>query len=1445
MAIYDLPELDATIAPPTISGRWTDIGSLSALAAALRIEQRELATEAILSIPDAWAQAQLFGQALIDPGHEAYKAVRAQWRGLLALFALQGAMASEYRLSVGAISLGEQDGAGGRFRRVLAELRPSRALARAADWGMVGVVRLHRPGSSGGGDGDGTPLALLSPMSLVAIGRAVDLRAFNAIEWLDARGIHDPLDCGLSADKHAILGRYARGLMTALGESGAAAHDPDLYQHIVLELGALAQACEARSAGALRLRIFALRCQWPQPFFAMMGQSFEVDPEEWLERSDCALALRPLGDAADLLFKSLILIDPEIADTFGLPATAIRAWEQHMLADALRPETLAEIRRDAAAKGHLVVTPADLTLAELVRLSGGAKIAAHSTSFEDTLLPLTPLALLLGDAETLAASTRLVDVGDAYALHWTLHVQSREGGTRPHVLRRRYERGETVTMPRPADLAIWPDFESPAWRWNFLRFQYAPLTDLQVRFGASAQLIARDIRSRPTPDASAKVRAMGEWSSPAPTIDTRLRPPGTTVSALAGGAGDGAAVLMQRFEFWRTASNVGEQHHLPLGVEAVFFARDARGQPVAAGCALVKRAPAPTGEDSAIAAIDFGSTNTIAYAHYRGQSRLVSFAPRVIHPVGTSTAETGTQDQQSEAYLDFMPPDAHETPFPTILKTRRPKGLSAGTFEPNAPGSGAMGVRHMIFFRPSVGSAGSTRVVAGLIRDDELISNIKWSDRPEARHHMQRFLRQTIAMTAAELVAAGIALANIEWRFSYPQAFDSDKLVDFRAIVGQALAEFAPGTGRAADFITEGEAAARYFTQSPKFENERAKPIMIMLDIGGGTTDAAIWFKQRPIWRGSIEIAGKAFFTNYLIANPQMLEAIDPFARRELEVGTRGAAETASAGQGSYSEEGRAQLIELLLATPAFVKAFDINYPYQTQTPLGRGLRDCAATALGGMLHYIGLVLRGLIDRGEIAGLGNDALGSFSVAFGGRGSQFFQRLEATGMLDKLCRLVAHGAGIDAGAVRADTRFSDTGEAKHEVARGLVTPARFEARAGTVSNYLPLGEAIVLPGAGRLASGEDVRMLPADLDDIDENEPAELLRFLDGLRRYAGIDLRLDGGSKRDEGALGIVRDKAANAMRRAKRMKTADAGAQDAVPPFIVELATLVKLMSPRAGAARCRYGGRMTEPLVWAALILSLAAFGFALWAVIGSRRERRSGLPDADADSRVAEMKSRLQTLEERVDRIAPVARPADGVPPGAYGRYDVSAAVRPLPSRERGAAARHRSERAGQPLPPAASAMPAPLARDGTAAPMRAAQRDHDPSDPAVPAFAELLADFNRLAADVRGLAEFEARWKPIPAARTGDAVRANADGKLWIVPDAGGTGGMLHALLPGAGTVRDWEKFYHGKLGTTASDLLGEYYAIASGPMLSLQRLAVVHGDPGNDLTLLQTGALSGV
>jgi len=265
-----------------------------------------------------------------------------------------------------------------------------------------------------------------------------------------------------------------------------------------------------------------------------------------------------------------------------------------------------------------------------------------------------------------------------------------------------------------------------------------------------------------------------------------------------------------------------------------------------------------------------------------------------------------------------------------------------------------------------------------------------------------------------------------------------------------------------------------------------------------------------------------------------------------------------------------------------------------------------------------------------------------------------------------------------------------------------------------------------------------------------------------------------------------------------------------------------------------------VTEPLVWAALILSVAALGFALWAVLGARGQRGQAAPDPAKDPRWIDLPRRLETLEQRVDDIAGSQAATGAVASGPYRVTEFSPPFRTPPRSERNAGSPPRSERAtgtGSPRDsearsPAMIAAVVPLAQ----AP---AESDSAAMSADVPRFATLMEHFNAVAADVRGLGDFEKRWQPIAAAAAGGGVRASADGKLWIVSDGPGP---LHALLPG--TVRDWEKFYHGKLGTAASDLLGDYYAIADGPVLSLQRIAVVRGELDGELSLVSQGALSG-
>ena len=64
-------------------------------------------TEAILSLatiaasrPSPWALPLTFAEAVLDPAHDAHEEAVAQWRGLLAIIALQNLHGADYGLSV-------------------------------------------------------------------------------------------------------------------------------------------------------------------------------------------------------------------------------------------------------------------------------------------------------------------------------------------------------------------------------------------------------------------------------------------------------------------------------------------------------------------------------------------------------------------------------------------------------------------------------------------------------------------------------------------------------------------------------------------------------------------------------------------------------------------------------------------------------------------------------------------------------------------------------------------------------------------------------------------------------------------------------------------------------------------------------------------------------------------------------------------------------------------------------------------------------------------------------------------------------------------------------------------------------------------------------------------------------------------------------------------------
>jgi hypothetical protein len=365
---------------------------------------------------------------------------------------------------------------------------------------------------------------------------------------------------------------------------------------------------------------------------------------------------------------------------------------------------------------------------------------------------------------------------------------------------------------RPDNLAVWPNFRSRDWQWTFLRFNYDPEYDIQPRFGLSAEFLAAEAFEG-RPGYADKARRLYEWSNPdslAP--DQQLF--ADRASRLPTG---GDPLLFSRLRFNDTSRVIGEFHHLPLGVEAIFFARrtDGRGSERPVGLTLLAQETVEKKLSDTTVAIDFGTTNTIAYAS-RG-STAMQLQDRLLFPIRSTDREMDKRSDLTAEMTNFFPPATQTMPFSTVVKRQAYQGeFEAGLQTQLQRGHPDHGFSDVIFFLPTGLTQFSTELYQTMASDGTMIFNIKWAEDEVTRGRARRFIRQLMMMVSAELLTQGVSPQDIKWRFSYPEAFSRRELSDLRLSIQQNWDELFTGRGaeRSANTITmvsESAAAAAYF----------------------------------------------------------------------------------------------------------------------------------------------------------------------------------------------------------------------------------------------------------------------------------------------------------------------------------------------------------------------------------------------------------------------------------------------------------------------------------------------------------------------------------------------------------------------------------------------------------------------------------------------------------
>jgi len=260
-------------------------------------------------------------------------------------------------------------------------------------------------------------------------------------------------------------------------------------------------------------------------------------------------------------------------------------------------------------------------------------------------------------------------------------------------------------------------------------------------------------------------------------------------------------------------------------------------------------------------------------------------------------------------------------------------------------------------------------------KDPSITFNLKWSGQKEDTFKVEAFLKQICLQVATEAVAAGAS--QIEWWYSYPTAFSRTREGAFRAIWRKVVAWCAnltglPATLNSPESRTESEATALYF-RDPIGHNAATVTGAVCIDIGGSTSDVAIWQRESLCWQSSLRFAGRDIFLNFLFANPeflgQLMNGIDTDSL--LEAKERGRTVFYAQADALLRERGE-RLFE--------------SFPYFAEQPQMAKLLQALALGIAGVFYYVGLLVKHLRDR---------SIYSLEVPrfyIGGNGSRMFRWL---------------------------------------------------------------------------------------------------------------------------------------------------------------------------------------------------------------------------------------------------------------------------------------------------------------------------------------------------------------------------------------------------------------------------------------------------------------------
>jgi hypothetical protein len=681
---------------------------------------------------------------------------------------------------------------------------------------------------------------------------------------------------------------------------------------------------------------------------------------------------------------------------------------------------------------------------------------------------------------------RISDAGKTVQVELDLPLLSSGGVARTYTASRTYpDSAIRRQMLRPTALATWPNFVSEHWKHHYI---------FHLSSGRAP---------RPRQAISPRTLSSEAQRSAGPRTRTFLR-------------SDGSEIGILRLD------------HRPEALSCEIH--DEQGGSRVGGLLLLDDVPRiVSNEDHWRIGVDFGTTNTSIH-YLREGPRATS--PSQITFSRRLTAPSGEFDLSKVVVQDeFVPDEAIAIPFLSILEER--EGEHRSEYAPM--------IRQRVHFVRDIAST-LDRLMPGQ-HNRGMRFDLKWSRDRANLARFEAYLSQVCMQSLAELVAVGADPSNVQWSFSQPGSFSSERADEFAAAYLRAI-RFASGIDDTAeiarpDIRLESEAAALYFL---KREHISFGNTAFTLDVGGQTTDICLWHNRRLLWQTSVHFAGQHIVIPYLASRREALAdalkeqgGLPPTVVDKLRELT-----------GTELPQG----LEVIINSELFHNSFDMHASAQRSAAL-QGLQGLAEFSLAGLLYYLGLVARHLTAAGELP----PALEDLRICLGGRGSLIFKPV-----IDERDQFGSYFGEVSGLAI-ANLAFHTSREPKHEVSFGMLVPRAGAGEIDLSRTYKAciLGEAVDIGGHAK--TGLDVLLDGDEERTWSVRSLPQFEKFLDlygrVFRRSPTIDVRrrINLLNRVNNGIADLRADLQNDRNRRVRRLERAE-------PIFIFALRGLVLMMN-------------------------------------------------------------------------------------------------------------------------------------------------------------------------------------------------------------------------------------------------------------------------------------------